>query len=52
MTLATEAVLVFSADVSQDVYRSLKVAVGGRFWVQARDLRVFPGRADEPDRPD
>ncbi|MBK8164605.1 MAG: sulfate ABC transporter ATP-binding protein [bacterium] len=47
LTLATEAGLVFSADVSQDVYRSLKVAVGGRFWVQPRDLRVFPGIADQ-----
>ena len=44
LTLAAAGEHTFSADVSQDVYRSLKVAIGGRFWVLPRELRVFPGR--------
>ena len=43
LTLSAAGDQVFSADISQDVYRSLKVAVGSRFWVLPKDLRVFPG---------
>jgi len=43
LTLAAEGDHTFSADISQDVYRSLKVAVGAKFWVLPKDLRVFPG---------
>jgi sulfate transport system ATP-binding protein len=45
LTLAAEGDHTFSADISQDVYRSLKVAVGARFWVLPKELRVFPGEA-------
>ena len=45
LTLAAEGDHTFSADISQDVYRSLKVAVGAKFWVLPKELRVFPGEA-------
>jgi sulfate transport system ATP-binding protein len=50
LTLAAEGEHMFSADISQDVYRALKVAVGAKFWVLPKDLRVFPGGAPDSDR--
>jgi hypothetical protein len=44
LTLAAAGDHTFSADVTQDVYRSLKVTVGAKFWVLPKDLRVFPGQ--------
>ena len=43
LTLLAAGDQTFSADITQDVYRSLKVAIGARFWVLPKDLRVFPG---------
>jgi sulfate/thiosulfate transport system ATP-binding protein len=41
LTLVTQGGEPFSAEISQELYRALAIAVGGRFYVTPRTLRVF-----------
>jgi sulfate transport system ATP-binding protein len=43
LTLVTSGEETFAAEISQDLYRALRISVGGRFFVTPKELRVFRG---------